>query len=70
MNKNGKVILWKTDNSSVKDFDLGSLSEYKIDEKTYMPRGGNYYIGYKENGDKWLLINSSTVTSNEIFESI
>ena len=68
MNKNGKVILWKTDNSSVKDFDLGSLSEYKVNEQTYMPRGGNYYIGYKENGDKWLLINSSTVTSNESFE--
>jgi len=68
MNKNGKVILWKTDNSSVKDCDLGSLSEYKIDEKTYMPRGGNYYIGYKEKGDRWLLINSSTVTSNESFE--
>ena len=67
-NKDGKIILWNGNESPMIQEDLGELSDFKIDIKNYFPRGGNYYLGYKPNGEKWLIINSMSVTSEEGFE--
>lgn len=34
-----------------------------------MPRGGNYYLGYKPEGEKWLLINSMSITDEKSFDT-
>lgn len=68
VNKNGKTILWNSKESMIRPDGLGDLSDYQIDRKTNMPRGGNYYIGYKGNGDKWLIINGASIYTKEAFD--
>ena len=38
------------------------FSSYNIKKREILPRGGNYYIGYKPNGEKWMIINGKYVT--------
>lgn len=66
-NAQGKQILWNTSEAIVGQENLASLSDFRINAKKYMPRGGNYYIGYKENGEKWVLINGFSLTGQESF---
>ena len=37
------------------------LSSYTMWTKRILPRGGNYFIGYKPTGEKWMIINHDTV---------
>ena len=67
LNKVGKIILHNSKEPTLEEKGLGELSDFQIDRKKYMPRGGNYYIGYKENGDKWMIINSISIADNESF---
>ncbi len=67
LNKQGKTILWNTKESLMSEKGLGELNDFKIDFKKYMPRGGNYFLGYNQKGDKWILINSQTITDNDNF---
>ena len=64
-NKKGKCILWNTKEQSMKNNRTGELSDYNICESSSLPRGGNYFLGFKENGEKWILINGSTITQEE-----
>lgn len=57
INKKGKAVLWSSKDPSITSAGWSPLEEFRIDEKKYLPRGGNYFIGYKPNGEKWLLIN-------------
>lgn len=68
VNKNGKTILWNSKEYSINPEGLGELGDYKIDEKPYMPRGGDYYLGYKPNGEKWLLINGFSIYDKKSFK--
>lgn len=66
-NKIGKVLLW---NSKEPVFNnIAPFNDYKIDAGRYIPRGGNYYLGYKPGGEKWLLINSMSITDEKSFET-
>ena len=69
-NKQGKQILWNTQEAIVGQENLVSLSDFEINAKKYMPKGGNYYIGYKENGEKWVIINGFALTGQESFSEI
>ena len=68
VNKNGKNILCSTKEPALEPVELGKLSDFGIDRKAYMPRGGNYYLGYKNNGEKWLIINSMSIADEESFK--
>ncbi len=69
MNKKGKTILSSTkEQPKMGGIDLGPLKEFRIDDKNYMPRGGDYYIGYNEKGEKWLLINDISIQGQKSFE--
>ena len=67
LNRKGKNILCNLKESPYDSDVLNQFYDYKIDEKKYMPRGGNYYIGYKPNGDKWILINGHSIATDEEF---
>ena len=64
-NKNGKTILWHKSEKVLDKENLGGLKDYNIFPEIFLPRGGNYFVGYKPNGEKWLLINGMSVCSNE-----
>ena len=66
-NKNEPTILWSSTEKVLNEKQIKTLGKYKINAKRYIPRGGNYYIGYKENGDKWLLINNISIATIESF---
>ena len=68
VNKNGKTILCNSKEASINESSLGKLSDFQLDRKKYMPRGGEYYVGYKNNGEKWLIINGMSLASTEEFE--
>lgn len=38
------------------------LSAFEMKQRNILPRGGNYYIGYKPTGEKWMIINGEYVT--------
>ncbi len=65
--KEGKQILWDTNEKVMEQTDLGDLSEFKIHAASYLPRGGEYYIGRNANGDRWLLINGFTIYDEKTF---
>ena len=64
--KNGTpTILWHSCEKIFNKSELGPLSYYETEVARDFPRGGNYFIGYKDNGEKWLMINSSSVYSEK-----
>ena len=67
LNKNGKILLCNSKEPDIKPDRLDELSGFQIDRKKYAQRGGNYYLGYKEDGEKWLIINSMSIADNESF---
>lgn len=67
LNKSGKTLLCSSKEPALNINGLDELSDFQIDRKKYAPRGGNYYIGYKENGDKWMIINSISIADDESF---
>ena len=68
LNKSGKTILWNAKEPPMESHNSGAFEDYNVDIKKYMPRGGNYYIGYYENGDKWLLVNGMSIADSKGFE--
>lgn len=66
-NKNGKMILWHANEKKLSKTETKKLGDYKINTQDYLPRGGNYYIGYNEKGTKWLLINNTSVIPTDSF---
>lgn len=65
-NKDGKNILWNAKESILKN--IFPFNDYKINSKKYMPRGGNYFLGF-DNNKKWMLINSIEIYSDESFQN-
>ena len=65
-NKYGKCILWNEKENILKN--MFAFNKYKIDRKKYMPRGGNYFLGFN-NGKKWLLINGIEIYDDKAFET-
>lgn len=66
-NKEGKQVLWDTNEKVMEQNDLGELSEFKINAASYLPRGGEYYIGRNADGERWLLINGFTIYDEKTF---
>lgn len=68
--KNGsnKFLLCNSQEKELLPSQSSVIGNYNIVSKKYMPRGGNYYLGYKKNGEKWLLINSMSIVSSEKFK--
>lgn len=64
-NKYGKSILWNAKEKVLEK--LGELSSYKVFTPQNTPRGGNYFIGYNDDGEKWLLINSQSMYDDRTF---
>lgn len=48
--------------------DFSTIGNYKIQSDTYIPRGGNYYIGYKDNGEKWAIVNAMELYEQSSFD--
>lgn len=65
--KNGKHLLWNSKEEVMPQNKITPLEDFKIQPETYIPRGGNFYLGYKENGEKWLIVNTTSITTNENF---
>ena len=63
-NKDGKNILWNAKESVLTN--IFPFNEYKINSKKYMPRGGNYFLGF-DNDKKWMLINSLEIYEDDSF---
>lgn len=67
----GKQILWNiqkkfgVDAETIPQENMFPLNNFEIKTKEYFPRGGDYYLGYKENGEKWLLINGNVIAQEE-----
>lgn len=65
----GDTIYINTDIEDVpKKSDLATIGKYEIQTGKYMPRGGNYYLGYKKNGERWAIVNSSELCRSESFK--
>ena len=67
VNKHGKQLLCNSKEAVMPQEALGELSDFKINAATYMPRGGDYYIGYKKDGEKWLLCNGYSIYDRKAF---
>jgi len=67
VNQNGKTILCNSREPALNPDSLGKLSDFELDRQKYMPRGGNYYVGYKKNGDRWIIINGMSVARDVDF---
>lgn len=50
-----------------KKSDFAYIGDYEIQTGKYMPPGGNYYLGYKENGERWAIVNSTELCKPESF---
>ena len=51
-------ILWNSKKIDAPNGSIKPLEDLKILAAENYPRGGNYYLGYNEKGERWLLINS------------
>lgn len=51
-------ILWNAKRSAIPEQNLEPLANFAICQAEKYPRGGNYYLGYNDKGERWLIINS------------
>ena len=65
-NKYGKSLLWNAKEKVLEK--LGELSYYKLIAQRNTPRGGNYFLGYNDDGEKWLLINRQSIYDDSNFD--
>lgn len=65
---NTPTILWNAEETLLNKGTCNILGNYAIESKRAFPRGGNYYIGYKDNGEKWLLMNSIDVYDEDTYK--
>ena len=63
-NKNGKQLLWNNKEEVLTQEQIIPFDDFQINAARFMPKGGDYYLGYKKNGEKWLIINSVSVSGN------
>ncbi|MBD5401998.1 hypothetical protein HDR58_04240 [bacterium] len=64
---NSNTILENTCETILNETDFKPIGQYKILAEKYIPRGGNYYIGYNNNGEKWLLLNAAEIYDKKAF---
>ena len=62
------TILWHSSEKRLDKKHFSSLDNYSVEISGSFPRGGNYYIGYKDNGDKWMLMNSISVYDDKSYK--
>ena len=67
-NFRGKQILWNLKEKILPPSELSVLGNYETNIAKFMPRGGDYYLGYNNNNEKWLLINGFHVANQNSFE--
>ncbi len=48
--------------------EFSQIGNYKIKSEKFIPRGGNYYIGYKNNNEKWAIVNSMEIYEQSSFD--
>lgn len=66
INKKKKILLCNSkEKTPPQDKEI---SDFSVIAKQYAPRGGNYFIGQNKKGEKWLLINSMSITDNQSFK--
>ena len=63
------TILWHSSEKLLSKKKLCPLGSYAVEAAGMFPRGGNYYIGYKDNGDKWLIMNSISVYDDKAYKA-
>ena len=68
VNSKGKQVLWNTREPIMRQEDLGGLSDFQIHASKYMPRGGDYYLGFNKENEKWLLVNEYMIYDKNTFE--
>lgn len=56
---NFPIILWNIKKIPLEVQKIRPLDNFEIHPAENYPRGGNYYLGYNEKGERWLVINSS-----------
>ena len=61
---NVKKIMCNLREDIIKSENLSELSSYNVVGRKNLPRGGNFYIGYKPDGEKWMLISTKTIMKN------
>lgn len=54
----GSDVLWKIKEDVSSPQKLLPFDNFEIYPAENYPRGGNYYLGYNDKGERWLLINS------------
>lgn len=64
-NGNEKRVLWSANEPLMSTSDLGELNDFNIESKNYIPRGGEYYLGYDNSDEKWMIINSQTISNKK-----
>ena len=65
-NKFGKQVLWNSKEPVMQEeLFKTTFADFELNASRDMPRGGDYYIGFKENGEKWILVNGSTMDEAE-----
>ena len=69
-NYRGKQILCSSKEKILPSSEHIVLGNYETNIAKFMPRGGDYYLGYKGNNEKWLLINGFCVADKNSFEQI
>lgn len=62
------TILWNSEEPLLKNNNCHIFGNYSLEVKRAFSRGGNYYIGYKNDGEKWLLINSIDIYDEEAYK--
>lgn len=55
-----KNLLCSSREAILKKDNLGELSDYEVRFRKNLPRGGNFYIGYKPDGEKWMILSAKT----------
>ena len=63
----GNIVLCNSREDGLNADFLKGFNHYRVNTAKYMPRGGDYYIGFNGNGDKWLLINNMAVSSEKSY---
>ena len=59
-----QVILWDNYETVMYPEELGELGNFDIKPSTFFPRGGNYFLGYNSEGQKWMLIAQNTIAQD------
>ena len=59
-----KILLCNDRDAVIKRENLGDLCDYNIISRPHLPRGGNFFIGYKPNGERYIIVSAKTTINN------